>query len=75
MKLKFTSSRLNINSFLISVVTKSFREEDPVYRAKILAAAEEKLPFFLTKFEERVKKNGGYFVNDKVLLFLRYETY
>lgn len=40
-----------------------------MYRAKLLATAEEKLPFFLTKFEERVKSNGGYFVNKKVNYF------
>ncbi|XP_014219984.1 glutathione S-transferase [Copidosoma floridanum] len=43
-----------------------FREDDATYKAKLKAAALEKMPFYLGKFEERVNKNGGFFVGSKM---------
>ncbi|NP_001165921.1 glutathione S-transferase S5 [Nasonia vitripennis] len=43
-----------------------FREADETQKAKLKAFALEKTPFYLGKFEERVKKNGGYFVAGKL---------
>lgn len=46
-----------------------FRGSDETYKAKLKAIASEKTPFFLGKFEERVKENGGYFVAGKVQFY------
>ncbi|KAJ8675480.1 hypothetical protein QAD02_011266 [Eretmocerus hayati] len=47
-------------------ISRFFREEDPAIKAKQKAIAYEKIPFYLGKFEEQVKKNGGYFVGNKL---------
>ncbi|XP_014228121.1 glutathione S-transferase-like [Trichogramma pretiosum] len=43
-----------------------FREKDEDLKAKYLKNVETKSVFFLNKFEERAKKNGGYFVGSKL---------
>ncbi|XP_058794690.1 glutathione S-transferase-like [Phymastichus coffea] len=43
-----------------------FREQEPARKAKLLELAIEKTPWYLAKFEQRVKKNGGYFVAGKL---------
>ncbi|KAJ8675365.1 hypothetical protein QAD02_011151 [Eretmocerus hayati] len=47
-------------------VSTYFREKDPAIKAKQKEIAHEKITFYLGKFEEQVKKNGGYFVGNKL---------
>jgi glutathione S-transferase len=41
-------------------------EKDPACKEKFKQIAFEKLPIYLDKFEEQVKKNGGHFVRGKL---------
>ncbi|TGZ53160.1 glutathione S-transferase-like [Temnothorax longispinosus] len=41
-------------------------QQDPALKEKLKETAFEKWPYYLDKFEEQVKKNGGYFVNGKL---------
>nr|XP_033335198.1 glutathione S-transferase-like [Megalopta genalis] len=41
-------------------------EQDPGFKAKLKEAAFQKLPVYLDKFNEQVKKNGGHFVGGKL---------
>lgn len=43
-----------------------YKEQDPVFKAKLKEAALQKLSFCLDKLEAQVKKNGGYFVGGKL---------
>ncbi|EFN78062.1 glutathione S-transferase [Harpegnathos saltator] len=54
-------------------------EQDPVLKEKFKKIAFEKLPFYLDKFEEQVKKNSGHFVRGKLswadFVFAAYSGY
>ncbi|XP_034934996.1 glutathione S-transferase-like [Chelonus insularis] len=56
-----------------------FWEKDPNQKNKLKEIAMEKKDFLLGKFEEQVKKNGGYFVNGKLsfadVLYTAYSDY
>ncbi|XP_028045980.2 glutathione S-transferase [Monomorium pharaonis] len=41
-------------------------EQDPASKEKLKETAFKKLPFYLDKFENQVKKNGGHFVGGKL---------
>nr|XP_033335200.1 glutathione S-transferase-like [Megalopta genalis] len=49
-------------------VTIYYWEQDPGFKAKLKEAALQKLPVYLDKFNEQVKKNGGHFVGGKVII-------
>ncbi|XP_014472024.1 PREDICTED: uncharacterized protein LOC106743045 [Dinoponera quadriceps] len=53
--------------------------KDPVFKEKLKEIAFEKLPFYLDKFEEQVKKNDGHFVRGKLswadFVFAAYSGY
>ncbi|XP_071568381.1 glutathione S-transferase-like isoform X1 [Temnothorax nylanderi] len=47
-------------------LTLYYWEQDPDFKEKLKETAFEKWSLFLDKFEDQVKKNGGYFVNGKL---------
>lgn len=57
------------DTFILAALSLYYWEQDPVFKEKLKKIAFEKLPYYLDKFEEQVKKNGGYFVNAKVISF------
>nr|XP_033326630.1 glutathione S-transferase-like [Megalopta genalis] len=46
--------------------TTYYWEQDPAFKAKLKETAFQKLPVYLDKLNEQVKKNGGYFVGGKL---------
>ncbi|XP_078046054.1 glutathione S-transferase-like [Augochlora pura] len=46
--------------------TTFYWEQDPAAKAKLKETAFQKLPIYLDKLNEQVKKNGGYFVGGKL---------
>ncbi|KAL0132501.1 hypothetical protein PUN28_000326 [Cardiocondyla obscurior] len=54
-------------------------QQDPAFKEKLKEIAFEKWPYYLNKFEEQVKKNGGYFVGGKLswadILWAAYSDY
>lgn len=48
-----------------------YTEKDPAIKENFKKIACEKLPYYLDKFEEQVKKNGGHFVGGRVTIFGR----
>lgn len=45
-----------------------YYEKNPEVKSKLYGPiVNEKIPFYLDKFEKIVAENGGYFVNGKVL--------
>ena len=46
-----------------------YMEQNPTFKAKLKEIVFQKLYHSRDKFEEQVKKNGGYFVGGKVIIF------
>lgn len=46
-------------------------EKDPEIKESLKKRAFEKFPEYLDKFEAQLKKNAGYFVRGKVMIFVR----
>jgi len=55
--------------FIFVALSLYYWEQDPTFKAKLKETAFQKLPYYLDKFEAQVKKNGGYFVGGKVIIF------
>ncbi|KZC09847.1 PREDICTED: glutathione S-transferase-like [Dufourea novaeangliae] len=51
---------------LRQAISQYYWEEDPAFKARLKETALKKLPVYVDKFEEQVKKNGGFFVGGKL---------
>lgn len=58
------------NLFIFIEIVNYFHEKNEEIKAKMYdALVNEKIPFYLDKFEQIVSDNNGYFVNGKVCKF------
>lgn len=58
-----------ITNYKFTALIQYHFEENPKTKEILKKKAFEKLPLILGKLEEEVKKNGGHFVNGKVIDF------
>ncbi|KAJ8675781.1 hypothetical protein QAD02_011567 [Eretmocerus hayati] len=47
-------------------VANYYKEDDAIFKSKLKERMEDKLPFFMNKFESRIVENRGFFFNGKI---------